>query len=463
MSNPTVVLAVLAGLVFLGMILEDVFRKTGIPDVLILLALGLAASLSGIVDVSKLEGIDRVFTTCALVLILFEGAVRLRLSELRAAMGGSLALTFLSFSATVLLVGAVGWALFGMRPLAAVLLGCILGGTSSAVVIPMVQNLKMKQNTRTILTLESALSDVLCIVFTLAITSALTAGDIQLNVVGKDLAYGFITALLIGGVAGFAWAVWLRQVRKKRPSMLAVAAAVFLVYAVAEGLGTFGAIACLAFGIILGNAEVIAKKIAPPSEVGMFEGERFFLSEMAFALKVFFFVYLGASLQLSGYQPIVWGGLATVAIFAVRPFAVRLSMRPKVTPARDAKIASVLAPKGLAAAVLATVPKQAGVVEGAAIESITFGVILFSIVIASVLTIFVDKPFISDAYRRLFKAYPAELAPEAAAPTPIGDAGDAAALPAPSAETSAAAEPAAAAATATGSSDGEPPSGTAAA
>ncbi len=405
MANPTVILAVLAGLVFLGMALEEVFRRTGVPDVLILLMLGLVASLSGVIDVKSLHGVDQVFTTSALVLILFEGAVRLRLKDLTSALGGATALTLISFVITVAVVGLLGVMLFQMRPLAALLLGCILGGTSSAVVIPMVQTLKINRDTRIVLTLESALSDVLCIVFTLALTAALTAGELSWGTVGLDLAYGFGVALLIGALSGFAWAVWMRALRKKRPSMLFVAAAVFLVYALAEALGTFGAIACLAFGVVLGNAETLMKGRPYAEDLGIYEGERFFLSEVAFLLKVFFFVYLGASLQLSGYEPIVFGGITTVAIFAIRPFAVRVSMRARTTPPRDAKIASVLVPKGLAAAVLATVPMQAGVAEGSLIEAVTFGVIFFSIITASALTLFVDRSFVSSAYMRLFSRY----------------------------------------------------------
>ena len=42
-----------------------------------------------------------------------------------------------------------------------------LGGTSSAVVIPMVRQISMQEISRTYLVLESALSDVLCIVLSL--------------------------------------------------------------------------------------------------------------------------------------------------------------------------------------------------------------------------------------------------------------------------------------------------------
>ncbi len=405
--NPTVILAVLAGLVFLGMALEELFRRTGIPDVLILLALGIGISVTGVFDPSQLDGLDKIFTTCALVIILFEGALRLRLQDLKSALGGSLAMTLAGFILSAGALALVATTLFGMKPLVAVLFGCILGGTSSAVIIPMVQTMKMNKDTRTVLTLESALTDVLSIVFTLALTGALTSksGGLELGVVGKDLAYGFGVALLIGAVAGFAWAVWLRVLRKKRASMLLVGAMVFIVHAAAEAVGTFGAIACLAFGVVLGNAQSFVRNKPYAAELGIYEGERMFLSEMAFLLKVFFFVYLGASLKLTGYEPFVFGGLATIIIYAVRPFAVRIAFRAKSTPKKDASLAASLGPRGLAAAVLATVPGQAGLAAGTLIEAIAFGVILFSILIVSALTLFADRPFVASAYGRLFSGY----------------------------------------------------------
>ena len=56
-SNPTLVLAILALLVFAGLALEELFRRTGIPDVLVLLGLGIAAGATGFVDVTQFGGI----------------------------------------------------------------------------------------------------------------------------------------------------------------------------------------------------------------------------------------------------------------------------------------------------------------------------------------------------------------------------------------------------------------------
>ncbi len=405
----TLILAVLSALVLVGLGLEWLFKRTGIPDVLVLLVLGLLASVLGVFQVDDLRGFDKVFTTAALVLILFEGSVRLRLSELRTAALSSLLVTGVGFLITAGAVAALAWALFGMRPLAALCLGAILGGTSSAVVIPMVATLPLAPHVKTTLTLESALTDVLCIVFAMALVGVLTAGSVDALDVGRTLIAAFLGAVVLGVAAGVAWAYGLRVLRRDRTSMVVVGAAVFLVFAVTEALGAFGAIAVLAFGVTLGNATLLARGSVKPEELALASGESMFLAEIAFLLKVLFFVYLGAALKLDGWQPFVFGGLATLAVFAVRPLAVHAAFSSKTTTRADATVAAALAPKGLAAAVLAGLPGQAGVKEGASIEAIVFGTVLFSISIAAAIVLFRERPFIVGAYGRVFGRYPVQL------------------------------------------------------
>ncbi len=420
--SPTTILAVFAGLVLLGMVLEEVFRRTGIPDVLILLVIGLVASVAGAFHVSDLHGLDKVFTTAALVLILFEGATRIRLDELKSALGPSLLITFVTFSSTIIVVGLLATVLFGMRLPAGMLLGAIIGGTSSAVVIPMVQGLPVAARTRIVLVLESAMSDVLCIVAALVLIGALGSKGADPGKVAVNLVRGLLGALAVGGASGWVWAWGLREIRRRRASTLVLGAAVFLVFALAELLQTYGAIAVLVFGVVLGNAESIAGKRPVAQSLGLAEGEKIFLGESAFFLKVLFFVYLGAALKLDGYEPFVFGGLVTLVVFALRPLAVRVSLRPKTTSRDDAVVASALVPKGLAAAVLASLPAQKGIAEGHRIENIVFGCVLFTISLSAVLVLFRKRAFIARTVNRVFSAYPLQTPVPAAAPPAAGEA-----------------------------------------
>jgi len=58
---------------------------------------------------------------------------------------------------------------------------------------------------------------------------------------------------------------------------------------------------------------------------------------------------------------------------------------------QDLIFMSTIVPKGLAAAVLATIPMQQGIVGGELIKDIVFSVILFSIVFTSVLIPVIEK------------------------------------------------------------------------
>ena len=60
---------------------------------------------------------------------------------------------------------------------------------------------------------------------------------------------------------------------------------------------------------------------------------------------------------------------------------------------------AVMVPKGLAAAVLASIPLQRGVVGGELIMNVVYGVVLSSIVMTSILLILVEKTKLSDFYK----------------------------------------------------------------
>ena len=102
-------------------------------------------------------------TTVALTVILFESGTSLKLSTLKSAAGSTLSLGLITFLLTVLLIAGVGL-LIGLSTLEKILLGSILGGTSAAVVIPLVNSLGMEEKPKTVLILESAITDVLCII-----------------------------------------------------------------------------------------------------------------------------------------------------------------------------------------------------------------------------------------------------------------------------------------------------------
>ncbi|MBX2992974.1 MAG: cation:proton antiporter, partial [Bacteroidetes bacterium] len=155
--NIALVIAFVGMVVFLAHLLAEIFSRTKVPDVLSLFLLGfLIGPVFKLVSPEHFGNVGPVFTTITLVIILFEGGMGLHLDELRSTMRPALTLTVASFFATMLIVGAVTWTILG--PTQAFMLGAIVGGTSSAVVIPLVAQLKMEKGSRAVLIVESAVS-----------------------------------------------------------------------------------------------------------------------------------------------------------------------------------------------------------------------------------------------------------------------------------------------------------------
>ncbi len=393
--NIAVTVVAVGLLVFLAHVFAEIFSRKRIPDVLLLIIIGLLVGpIFGIVNTDHFGLIGPVFTTITLVTILFEGGTELRFEALRNSLRGTTLLTNLNFFATMITVGLLGWAFLGMPPLIAFMLGAIIGGTSSAVVIPLVRQLNMGEKSRTVLILESAFSDVLCIVFALAFMEALEMGTIKMGDMVGQIFASFVLATIMGLLGAFFWSVVLHRIRNIKNSIFTTPAFVFIIYGISEILGYSGAIAALAFGIGLANVDSIdIKKISnfftkKPDSLN--ETERILFSEAVFLLKTFFFVYIGISIRLDEWIPLLIGLAITLLLFALRMPVVRASM-PKETDMGELHYMAGMVPKGLAAAVLATIPMQKGIAFGEMIMNITFSVVLFSILFTSILIPLLEK------------------------------------------------------------------------
>ena len=169
-------------LYFIGHLLTHFFDKAKVPDVLILIAFGMIIGpLLDIIKPDQLGAVGTVFTSVALIIILFEGGLNLELKSILRYMNQSIRITLSFFFITAAIITCIMHFLFGYTFLAGLITGFICGGTSSDVVIPMVNALKVGKEATTMLVLESALTDVLCIVFTIGVLHSADSGIIKIG------------------------------------------------------------------------------------------------------------------------------------------------------------------------------------------------------------------------------------------------------------------------------------------
>ncbi len=402
MQDIAPVIVFVGALVFLAHIFTAIFSRTRIPDVLLLIIIGICVGpVLGLASPTDFGAVGPILTTVTLIIILFESGTALELMSLRSAVGGALALATVTFFFSMGAVAGLALWLTDLELIPAFILGAIVGSISEAVVIPMIKQLRMRKDSQTMLSLESSVNDVLSIVITFALVQAYLIGEFHWAAVTGDLIAKFLVAVVFGVAGAFIWSRLLNRIHAIKNAMFTTAAFVFIIYGVVEILEFNGAIAALAFGITIGNVESIRYYIFRRPQTSEAEGlsptEKAFFSEVAFLLKTFFFVYLGISLELISGWLIQLALILTAAIFLLRIPAVKVTVRKSI-PARDASIVAIMVPKGLAAAVLATVPLQEGVLGGELIESVTYGVVLSSIVFTSVMLLLLEKMGLSTLY-----------------------------------------------------------------
>jgi NhaP-type Na+/H+ or K+/H+ antiporter len=413
-------------LIFVGHFLADLFQRTKVPDVLILMLAGIAIGPAlGLVTPADFGKVGGVFTTLALIVILFEGGIHLNVRHLATAATDTLAVTLATFALTALTLAFLADWLLPVDFAAAMLIGTILGGTSSVVVVPLLRVLNLGPRPGTVLFLESALTDVLVIVLTLGLMQALASrqGDAAGGFGGVAMAaavgQSFLIAALIGAAGAFVWSAILDRVRRVPNTVFTTFAYVFILFGTAELLGYSGAIAALVFGVAVANFPNIPERLLGrlfTFRLAAFaEYERAFFAEAVFLVKTFFFVFLGVSMTFGDWLAVTAGLLLAAAAFVGRALVVRL-LGPREMGRRDATLMIALIPKGLAAAVMASLPLQMGLPGGALVQSTVYAAVFFSIVLCAGLVFAAERGLLTPfgaAWLGKYAAAPADGVPPA--------------------------------------------------
>lgn len=403
-----IALIFIGALIFFSLTFNALFEKTRVPSVLFLLLVGLLIGpVFEIVAPEDLGRMGRIFTTVTLIVILYESGTRLHIGDIGKAIGTATLLTLFNFLVPVAVGMVIGYFMLGLDLLPSAFMGACVGSISTPVILPMLKQLKLGEKAGNVIFLEAALSDIVCLIGTLALLDAMSNGSFSVSQTVKHMIISFVFATAIGVTVGYAWMIVRRfVVTNLKNNLFTSFALAFIVYGISELLGINGGMAVLALGFMVGNigelSNALEKRrpeknfIKRKDPMLLMEDERNFFSEMVFIFKTFFFVYIGMSIRLTEPSHILIGLLFISIMFVARIPSITLFCR-KGFSSRDKRIMSILTPKGLVSAVLASLPLQVAVtVEelrvGEVIQNIGYASVLFSIIIFSVL-IFLVKRF----------------------------------------------------------------------
>lgn len=388
MDPVSVFLLTIAGIFLVGVLGERVFERTQVPDAVWLVSMGVVLGpVAGLLRQDQLREIAPFFASLTLIVILFDGGRRLQVGSLgRAALPATLLalVAFVCSCAVVALLAqlaaAVGWLPGPWTLQHSLLLGAILGGSSSVVIMPSMARARVEPRTADLVGLESAITDVLCVVgagtMVQLIGGSPGAGD-PLGVVASTFGIG----LGLGAAAGVAWVLFLRLLRRSAHGFPLTLSALLILYVVVDRSGGSPALAVLTFAVLVGNAEWILAR-AGYAGPAMDDGPDFH-GQLVFLVKSFFFTFIGAMLG----PPIglaVLGVAIGLALLPARLPAARLVGGMLRLPPAERGIVGVALPRGLAAGVLATLPAAAGVPGTESLPAVVFPAVVTTILVFSI-------------------------------------------------------------------------------
>jgi cell volume regulation protein A len=348
--------------------------RLGVPGLLLFLVFGLIlGSTFPSLHVKDAE-LATVLGYSALVLILAQGGLTTRMSQLRPVMGPAIALASVGVAVSIAVVALPLVWLLHMSPQTALLLGSVLAATDAAAVFSVMRRMRISQRMRTLLEAEAGFNDapVVVIVSVVASGSFGTAPWWQLPLV--------VLVELIGGAAvgvgvGYLSRWLLPRLALPAVGLYPIAAMALLVaaYGAAAAVHVSGFMAVYLAAVLMGSAARLPHR---RSIVGFAEG-------LSWVAEIGLFVMLGALADAKNLPAAIPTALFVTAVLVVigRPLAAAISLLPFRWPLPSVAFAAVAGLRGAVPIVFAAIPLGAGVADAYLVFDVTLLVVLILLIV----------------------------------------------------------------------------------
>jgi NhaP-type Na+/H+ or K+/H+ antiporter len=369
----------IALLLVLGAICQWLAWRMRLPAILPLLLTGLLLGPAlGLLDPDAFLG-DLLFPVVSLgvAIILFEGSLTLRFSDIRSVTGVIRNLTSIGVLVTWGVMGAAAHFIVGLDWKVSLLFGALVTVTGPTVIMPMLRSIRPTARIANILRWEGILVDPIGAVLAVLLFEMLLTGQ------ESESWLEFFKVIVLGSVWGVAGGVTMGQVLKRHliPDYLenyAGLAFVLLVFTASNALGKeSGLIAVTVMGLVMANM-----KDLDVEELLSFK------EHLTVVLISMLFIMLAARVNVDQVASIAVPSLLVlaVALFVARPLSVAVSSIGSSLTFREAVLLSWIAPRGIVAAAISALfaIRLEGQVEGAAlIVPLTFVMIIGTVVVQS--------------------------------------------------------------------------------
>ena len=380
-TAPIILLA--AGVViFLGVAGEAFFKKTGIPDVAFLMILGvIIGPVLGIIQAEAVIQVVPYFAALALIIIMFDGGLNLDIKHIVKTAHYSFTLAIIGFILSVVIISLATHYVLEWTWLESILLASIVGGSSSAIVFGLVRNIRISEKAKSILSFESAVTDILATIIAFILFEAVLAGHFDLQTLQETIGRAVVVGLVLGFGVGIPWMYISTKFGNAQHAYMLTLAILFVLFFLANAFGESGALTALVFGLMIGNKKHLSKILR--FKVPKIERDDPTHNQLTFLVRSFFFVFVGLMATFGQIEYVIFGVVVTVAVYVGRIGLVKTVLR-KGFSKLDKSVTKSMIPRGLAAAVLATYPITMGLPNAELYPQMIFFIILSSVIITTI-------------------------------------------------------------------------------
>ena len=255
-------------LLFIGLVIilcltiKPVGKKLPFPTLLIFIALGMLLGVNGPahIDFSDYALSETVCST-ALLFIMFYGGFGTSMREAHPVAVQSFLLSTLGVAMTAGLVGVFAHFALGLEWTQSLLIGSVVASTDAASVFNILRSkkLNLKNNTASLLELESGSNDPVSYMLTIVMLSLMSGESISIPLLlFKQIAFGLLCGLLLGKIS--VWVLNNISIRMEQGETIFVFAVAILAYALAGQLEGNGYLSVYLCGILMGNSYLPKKR-----------------------------------------------------------------------------------------------------------------------------------------------------------------------------------------------------------
>ncbi len=293
-------LIIFAVVAMTGIICSKISEILKVPDVVLFLIAGIliGPSFFRFIDISQYQVENQLILTFGSAFILYLGGKEISLKVLKDVRISVFLLSTLGVAISAFIVAKIVGLTFEVSAMTALLIGSIIASTDPATLVPIFNQVKIKDRVKQTVISESAFNDATGAILTSAVLAIILSGKFSLSENIYELGIMVVVGVVVGIVTGIALLKLVNDqpygIFKDFAPIISILSVV-IAYEVSTKFGGSGYMACFIVGIITGNKKNFKIWLSQKS----YDADFYVAETLGNICRMSIFVILGSQVDLA--------------------------------------------------------------------------------------------------------------------------------------------------------------------